>query len=132
MQAARQQLEGQSAPPARSRLERWLHWYDNHDLLDRMFKGTIGRGFHIASGGFPAGAGATIGLAYNKTLHGGDPGRPLPNSVAIAAGGAYSRQGYKRLRADATWADIGGSSLRLAGFGQYVRVSARGFLRVRG
>jgi hypothetical protein len=119
LRTVRQQLEGQSEPPERSRLERWLYWYDNHDIMDRVFKGTIGRGFHIASGGFPAGAGATIGLGYDKTLHTGDPGRPLPNSVAIAARGAYSRRGYKRLSAGTTWGDIGGSSLHLTGFGQY-------------
>jgi Omp85 superfamily domain len=119
LRADREQRVSESTPPTRSRVERWLYWYDHHDLLERVFKGTIGRGFHISSGGFPAGAGPTIGLAYDKTLHGGDPGRPLPNTVSVAAGGAYSRYGYKRVRAATAWEDIGGSPLHLSGFGQY-------------
>ena len=85
---ARRQLESESTPPTRSRVERFLYWYDETEVLGRVFSGRIGSGFHLASGGFPAGAGTTAAVGYDRTFprHGDDrpEAEPLPRQSALA------------------------------------------------
>jgi hypothetical protein len=119
LDSARQQLESESAPPTRSRTERFLLWYDEKDVLTRVFSGDIGRGFHVTSGGFPAGAGVTAALAFDRTFprHSGE--RAAPNRFDISALGAYSRRGYKRASTAVAMRDVGNSGVDISAFGQY-------------
>jgi hypothetical protein len=116
---ARQQLESESTPPTRSRTERFLLWYDEQDILGRVFSGEIGSGFHLASGGFPAGAGMTAAVGFDRTFprHGDDSLEP--NRVHVSGLGAYSRRGYKRASGGLSVHDVGGSRLDIDAFGQY-------------
>ena len=118
LEAARQAAVAQASPPTRSRLEKWLLWYDETDLLARLLSPSVGP-FHLASGGFPAGAGMTAAVGYGQTLplHGAE--RNLPNRIDLSALGAYSRRGYKRMSGSVTARDLGGSGVDISGFGQH-------------
>jgi len=115
----RQQLESESTPPTRSRVERFLYWYDESEVLDRIFSGRIGSGFHVASGGFPAGAGTTAAVGYDRTFprHGDDS--LAANRVHVSGLGAYSRRGYQRASGAFSVHDVGGAPIDINAFGQY-------------
>ncbi len=92
MEQAREALAGQSAPPERSAVERGLSWYDNQYLFAKLLGGW--KGFHLAGGDFPAGAGLKLGIGYDKALTPADPiGSQPPRSHR-----AWSVQ-HERLRA---------------------------------
>src|SRR5687767_1777892 len=63
--AERDKKAEQTSSPERSKVERALYWYDNQDLLAQIQSGW--NGFRMASGSFPAGAGMTLGVGYNRT-----------------------------------------------------------------
>jgi len=90
-------------PPRRTMLERALTWYDNQQVLARMLGGW--RGFHGASGNFPAGAGTGVGLGYSA---GGSRG---PGLELVAA---TSSRGYKRAAAVADVRRLGGAPVDVA------------------
>ena len=71
---ARQELTSQSVPPQRSKVERWLYWYDNQYVLEKLAAGW--KGIHLAGSGFPAGAGIKFGVGFDRTLTSVVPGRP--------------------------------------------------------
>jgi hypothetical protein len=85
LEAERDARAAEATPPQRSMLERALLWYDDQQVLARMLGGW--RGFHGASGNFPAGAGTAVGIGYSA---GGATGL----GVDIAA--ATSTRGYAR------------------------------------
>ena len=116
---ARRQLESESTPPTRSRVERFLYWYDETDVLGRVFSGKIGSGFHLASGGFPAGAGMTAAVGYDRTFprHGDEDLKA--NRLHVSGLGAYSRRGYQRTSGGVSVHDVGGAPIEINGFGQY-------------
>ena len=90
MEQAREALASQSAPPERSAVERGLSWYDNQYLFAKLLGGW--KGFHLAGGDFPAGAGLKLGIGYDKALTPAD--RRSGNRVDLTARGAYSTNGY--------------------------------------
>jgi hypothetical protein len=114
---ARQGLTSQSVPPARSSVERGLYWYDNQYLLAKLSAGW--KGFHMAGGDFPAGAGLNFGVGYDRSLTGADADRRLPNRIDLTARAAYSTRGYTRLSTGVTARNLGGAPVDVDGFGQY-------------
>ena len=88
MDQARDTLATQSVAPQRSVVERALSWYDNQYLFAKLFGQW--NGVHLAGGDFPAGAGFTFGIGYDKALTSADPDPLLPNRVDITAGVASS------------------------------------------
>jgi len=93
LEAARDQKELERAPVERGNVERGLYWYDNQDLLSKIF-GSY-KGLHIGGAGFPAGAGTKFGVAYDHALGTDDvPGRD--NRLDLDAVAAISTRGYRR------------------------------------
>lgn len=80
-------------------MERALYWYDNQYVLPKIFGGW--KGFHLAGGDFPAGAGFKFGVGYDRAIGSSDPDPRLPNRVDVTARAAYSTRGYVRLSAGA-------------------------------
>ena len=116
LDAARSALETQSAPPTRSSTERALYWYDNQHVLARLF--ARWKGFHLAGGDFPAGAGLKFGVGYDKALGSNDPDPDLPNRVGITARGAYSTMGYARGSVGISFDNLGGAPVDVLVLGQ--------------
>ena len=114
---AREALATQSAPPRRSLIERGLYWYDNQSVLARGLGGW--KGFRIAGGDFPAGAGMKFGLAFDKSLTTVDPDPDAPNRLALATRGAYSTRGYKRVNAAIDARNLGGRAVDVNVFGTH-------------
>ena len=116
LEGARQELTPQSKPPERSRLEKWLYWYDNQYVLAKLLAGW--KGIHIAGGDFPAGAGIKFGVGFDKGLRSNDSDPTLPNRLDVTARAAYSTRGYARLGAGIAARNLGGSRVSVEGFGQ--------------
>ena len=83
-------------------------------MLAKVFGGW--KGFHLAGGDFPAGAGLKVGIGYDKALTPADRGN---NLLDLTARGAYSTNGYARLNAAVTARNIGGSRVDIGASGQY-------------
>jgi Omp85 superfamily domain len=115
MEQLRDALASQPVPPRRSAVERGLLWYDNQFVLGKTFGGW--KGFHLAGGDFPAGAGMKFGLGYDKRLAAADP--RAANRIDVTARGAYSTNGYTRLRGGVTASNLGGSRVDALVFSQY-------------
>jgi hypothetical protein len=115
MVQVRDALASQSAPPRRSTVERGLLWYDNQFVLGKTFGGW--KGFHLAGGDFPAGAGLKVGIGYDKALTPADA--RAANRIDVTARGAYSTNGYTRLRGGVTASNLGGSRVDALVFSQY-------------
>jgi Omp85 superfamily domain len=117
MEQARDALASQSVAPQRSAIERGLYWYDNQYVLGKTFGGW--KGFHLAGGDFPAGAGLKFGVGYDKPLTSADPDSRIANRFDVTARGAYSTQGYARLSAGVNARNLGGSHVDVDVSGQY-------------
>ena len=117
MEQAREALASQSVAPQRSAIERGLYWYDNQYVLARTFGGW--KGFHLAGGDFPAGAGLKFGIGYDKPLTSADPDPRIANRFDVTARGAYSTKGYARLSAGVNARNLGGSHVDVGVSGQY-------------
>ena len=116
LDAARDALSSQSAPPTRSTIERGLYWYDNQYVLAKIFGGW--KGVHIGGGGFPAGAGMKFGVSWDRPLTSNDPDPAIRNRVGVTAGAAYSTRGYTRVRAGLNARNLAGAKLDIETFGQ--------------
>jgi hypothetical protein len=128
LDAARDALSSQSAPPTRSTIERGLYWYDNQYVLAKIFGGW--KGIHIGGGGFPAGAGMKFGVSWDRPLTSNDPDPAIPNRVGITAGAAYSTRGYARVRAGLNARNLGGAKLDIETFGQYYEFPQEDFFGI--
>jgi Omp85 superfamily domain len=117
MEQARETLASQSVAPQRSAIERGLYWYDNQYVLGKTFVGW--KGFHLAGGDFPAGAGLKFGLGYDRPLTSADRDSRIANFVDVTARGAYSTRGYARLSAGVNARNLGGSHVDVVVSGQY-------------
>jgi Omp85 superfamily domain len=115
MEQVRDALASQSAPPRRSTVERGLYWYDNQYVLAKVFGGW--KGFHLAGGDFPAGAGLKLGVGYDKALT--RPDGRVAGPVELTARGAYSTNGYARLSGGVTARNLADSRLDVGAYGQY-------------
>ena len=124
LEAARSAQASQSTPPGRSRLDRWLSWYDNQYVLTKLMAGW--KGIHVTGGDFPAGAGIKFGVGFDRSLTSADD-PAQPNRLDVTAGAAYGTRGYSRLRAGLAARNLGGSGLSLEGFGQYYEFSQEDF-----
>jgi hypothetical protein len=108
--AERDQKATELAPPDRSPVERALYWYDNQYVLPRIFGGW--KGFHLAGGDFPAGAGTKLGVGYTKRF--GPQGTAnRANRLEIDTVAAYSTRGYSRAAATLGLRRLGGAPLDL-------------------
>jgi hypothetical protein len=117
LDAAREALEAESTPPKRSSTERGLYWYDNQYVLAKLSAGW--KGFHLASGNFPAGAGFVVGVGFDQALASRDDDPELPNRVDVTARAAYSTRGYTRLSGGLDVRNLGGAPVDVGVHGQY-------------
>ena len=117
MDQARDALASESAAPRRSSLERFLHWYDNQYVMEKPVRGW--KGIHFAGGDFPAGAGLKFGIGYDKPLSSAHVDPRVRNIVDLEAVGAYSTNGYARLRLGVDARNLGGSSVEVSASSQY-------------
>ena len=114
LQAERDRKAAESAAPERSKVERALYWYDNQYVLAKIFGGW--RGFHLAGGDFPAGAGTKVGVGFSHTL---GPDSNRPNRLGFDTVAAYSTRGYMRVGAGFAVRRVGGAPLDLRVRAQY-------------
>jgi hypothetical protein len=117
LDAARDALASQSAPPTRSKMEQGLYWYDNQYVLAKIFGGW--KGIRIGGGDFPAGAGMKFGVGFDKGLTTADPDLAVPNRVDLALRGAYSTRGYARVSGGVDARNLGGARIDVNVFGQF-------------
>jgi hypothetical protein len=117
LDAARNALTSQSAPPERSKIDKALSWYDNQYVLEKIFGGW--KGIRIGGGDFPAGAGMKFGAAYDKALTSRDSDPTLPNRLDLMLRGAYSTRGYARVNGGVNARNLGGKPIDINAFGQY-------------
>ena len=116
MEQARETAVTESVTPQRTIIERGLSWYDNQYVFAKLLGGW--KGVRLAGGDFPAGAGLTMGLGYDKALT-SEPDPLLPSRVDVTARGAYSTRGYARVGAGVNARNLGGSRIDLSLSGQY-------------
>jgi hypothetical protein len=93
LDAARDALASQTAPPTRSKIEQGLYWYDNQYVLAKIFGGW--KGIRIGGGDFPAGAGMKFGVGFDKGLTTADPDLAVPNRVDLALAGRTALEGTR-------------------------------------
>ena len=125
--AEREKKAEQTSSPERSKVERALYWYDNQDLLAKIQSGW--NGFRMASGGFPAGAGMTLGVGYNRTnASPADPTRA--NRVELNTVAAYSSRGYTRTGGGVTLARIAGAPVDARVRAEYYRYPQEDFFGI--
>lgn len=117
LEAARSAKSTQATPPSRSSIDKQLSWYDNQYVLAKFFGGW--KGFHLAGGSFPAGAGMKFGIGFDKSLTSADPDPELPNRVDVTARAAYSTRGYMRTSAGLNLRNLGGAPVDVSIMGQY-------------
>ena len=128
LENAREALTTTSTPPERSRVEGWLYWYDNQYVLAKLLGGW--KGFHLAGGDFPAGAGLKFGVGFDKGLTSSDSDPTLPNRVDVSARAAYSTRGYVRTVAGVNARNLGGAPIDVEAFGQYYEFPQEDFFGV--
>ncbi len=83
--------------PTRSSIERGLRRFrDATDFVGNLRDGW--KGFHFATGDFPAGAGFAYGLGFTDLAVGSPYAEPdLPNRVEVRAMAASSNVGYRQV-----------------------------------
>jgi hypothetical protein len=113
--AARDQKGLEREPVKRSLMERGLYWYDNQQLLPKIFGKW--KGIHIGGGGFPAGAGMKFGVAYDHAI-GSEENPDRANRFDVNGVAARSTRGYQRLGGGLTMRHIGGSAIDARVWGQ--------------
>jgi hypothetical protein len=72
------------------------------------------KGFHLAGGDFPAGAGVKFGVGFDRALGKADANPTLPNRVDVTARAAYSTRGYARLSAGVDFRNVGGAPVSVS------------------
>ena len=116
--AERDKKATEVAAPERSNVEQALYWYDNQYLFTRIMTGW--KGFRLASGQFPAGAGTGVGVGFKKGLRSPSIALQQPRAE-IEAIAAYTARGYTRGGAAFTVRPIAGAALDLRVSGQYYK-----------
>ncbi len=105
--------------PTRSAVERGLQRF--RDVTD--FAGNLRggwKGFHFATGDFPAGAGFAYGLGFTDVAVGSPYAESdLSNRVEVKALAASSNAGYRQVRGELTVHRLGGGPFGAAVRGQY-------------
>ena len=119
LEAARDSKAAEIAPPERSFVERALYAYDNpnQSVLRNILIGW--KGFHLAGGDFPAGAGFKFGVGFDRAIGSSDPDPRLPNRIDVTARAAYSTRGYTRLSAGLNLRNLGGAPVDVTMSSQY-------------
>jgi outer membrane protein assembly factor BamA len=108
--AERDRKATETTPPERTSVERALYWYDTQSLFAKLSGNW--HGFHLAGGGFPAGAGTTPGIGFDRVLGSAqDPNRA--NRIDVTALAARSTRGYTRVSAGAGVSRIAGAPVDL-------------------
>src|SRR6266850_4299436 len=123
LEAARASKAAESAPRERSFLERKLYWYDNS--YGSLLAGW--KGFHIAGGDFPAGAGIKFGVGFDHAIGTSDSDLTLPNRVNVTARAAYSTRGYARLSAGIDLRNLGGAPVSVSVVSQHYEFPQEAF-----
>jgi len=77
------------------------------------------KGFHVAGGDFPGGAGLKVGVGFDRALGSSDPDSSRPNRIDITARAAYSTRGYTRLSAGLNLRNLGGAPVDVTMSSQY-------------
>src|ERR1051325_9064791 len=113
--AAREQKSQELKPVERSKVEKGLYWYDNQNLLPKIFGKW--KGIHIGGGGFPAGAGTKFGVAFDHAI-GSEENADRANRFDVNGVAARSTRGYQRYGGGLTMRHIGGSAFDARVFGQ--------------
>lgn len=105
--------------PTRSSVERGLRRFrDATDFLGNLRGGW--KGFHFATGDFPAGAGFTYGVGFTDVAVGSAYAEPnLPNRVEVRAVAASSNAGYRQVGGELAFHRLGGGPFSAAVRGQY-------------
>lgn len=122
--AEREEKAGHASSPERSTVERALYWYDNQDLLVKIQSGW--NGFRMASGGFAAGAGTTLGISYNRTTA-SPAALTRANRIELDTVAAYSTRGYTRTGGGVTLARIAGAPVDARVRAEYYRYPQEDF-----
>lgn len=113
--AERDRKAAETTPPDRTTVERGLYWYDNQSLLAKI-SGSW-HGIHLAGGDFPAGAGTTAGIGFDRVI-GSATNPDRAHRLDVSAVAAYSTRGYMRASAAAGVSRIGGAPVALRIHGQ--------------
>ena len=105
--------------PTRSSVERGLRRFrDATDFLGNLRGGW--KGFHFATGDFPAGAGFTYGVGFTDVAVGSAYAEPnLPNRVEVRAVAASSNAGYRQVGGELAFHRLGGGPFSAAVRGQH-------------
>ena len=105
--------------PTRSSVERGLrHFRDATNFVGNLRGGW--KGFHFATGDFPAGAGFAYGLGFTDLAVGSPYAEPdLPNRIDVRALAASSNAGYRQVGGKLTFHRLGGGPFGAAVRGQY-------------
>ena len=104
--------------PTRSSVERGLRFRDATDFVGNLRGGW--KGFHFATGDFPAGAGFAYGLGFTDLAVGSPYAEPdLPNRVEVRATAASSNAGYRQVGGELRFHRLGGGPFGAAVRGQY-------------
>jgi hypothetical protein len=128
LDAAREAMAAQSAAPARSRTDRQLYWYDNQYVLAKLTAGW--KGFHLAGGDFPAGAGWKFGVGFDTPLTSRESDPDLANRVDFTARAAYSTRGYMRASGGLDFRNLGGAPIDVAIHGQFYEFPQEDFFGI--
>ena len=106
-------------PPTRTLVERGLRRFrDGMEFVGNIQDGW--KGFHFATGDFPAGAGFSYGFGFTDRAVGSrfeEPDRP--NRVDVSAVAASSNAGYRQVGGELTLRNLGGGPFNAAVRGQY-------------
>ncbi len=105
--------------PTRSSVERGLRRFrDATNFVGNLRGGW--KGFHFATGDFPAGAGFAYGLGFTELAMGSPYAEPdLPNRVEVRAIAASSNAGYRQVGGKLVFHRLGGGPFSAAVRGQY-------------
>ena len=105
--------------PTRSSVERGLRRFrDATNVVGNLRGGW--RGFHFATGDFPAGAGFAYGLGFTDLAMGSPYAEAdLPNRVEVRAIAASSNAGYRQVGGELVFHRLGGGPFSAALRGQY-------------
>ena len=119
LEAARRAQTEAVEPQTRTAVERGLRRFrDGMEFVGNIQEGW--KGFHFATGDFPAGAGFSYGLGFTDRAVGSrfeEPDRP--NRVDVSAVAASSNAGYRQVGGELTLLNLGGGPFNAAVRGQY-------------
>lgn len=119
LEGARRAKTDRLETPTRSSVERGLRRFrDATDFMGNLQGGW--KGFHFATGDFPAGAGFAYGLGFTDLAVGSAYAEPdLPNRIDVRALAVSSNAGYRQVGGTLTFHRLGGGPFGAAVRGQY-------------